>query len=914
MNLAKRVFSIIMVLITLVSIMSVSAEALTVVVKEDPDSNYGYMVPVNYNGTETVSTVKVYGEYDYINFYIKAYQNKTRYFFYAIYSDKNLTKCVESDCIEIDGKGSYSFNLELKLKGKYKTKTYYVVTYAAAYSEKSDKMTIDAESMRQFKLDVNRTTSFSKQKVMLKEIKNTTKGAYIKWSALSGTNKYDIYRRSITGTKWTKVGSVSKSKTSFTDTSVKSKNANYIYTVKAVNKKGTVSRYHYAGLTCLFASTPVMESVNVIYNNTIELKWNKTSSKAKYNIMRKEDGGDWETIKSSYSSTTYKDKTAENGKKYTYSVKAVISTDYGKAVSSYYANDSKAITFFKAPSLNDVALTEAGVKVEWNEVSGVNGYTVMRRPLDKSEGWTEVGVVDSTILEFTDTTADLEKAYIYTVRSLGESFNGSYYSAGIEFVVLDEPTDVRHSYASSVDGIKLSWQDVEYADQYNIYLMDENGQWKLLQEIEDTFDSTCYKSFVPEKIGITKYSITALRDGSNETAIGENIYEVKFFPSVDVTIAEIRKDGNLLRWKDKGAQKYNVYRSVGEDAEYELYQVIDVAQKGETISFIDPQTDAGVYKYSVKGVYDGMEQDVYHDVETLSRASEEGLVRNENVVFYRNRAAKTIKFGEYTEDYEKEYYVYNYKTDAWKEFSPYKNDGRVYEYIQDSMPNKDGEYTFAVVYIIDGAKTPIDSVTYTGTFWDYSFEDVSVKSVENAIRVSWDEVDGAVKYIIHYSLEGSNEITEAEEIPISETGKYKFDFERDQSDVNRVSFRIEAVDADGRITAVSKSVTAEANPVMYGAVRKDNGEVWVYWNYYWQGQDYIVMRKTEGGSWKKVDKDCNPFHAKTYKGKECAWYVDKNAKEGVKYTYTVISKGEGDINDYLFIDSYYDTEGVTCKG
>ena len=40
MKSAKRVLSIMMAIITLVSVMSVSAEALSVVVKEDPDKNY----------------------------------------------------------------------------------------------------------------------------------------------------------------------------------------------------------------------------------------------------------------------------------------------------------------------------------------------------------------------------------------------------------------------------------------------------------------------------------------------------------------------------------------------------------------------------------------------------------------------------------------------------------------------------------------------------------------------------------------------------------------------------------------------------------------------------------------------------------------------------------------------------------
>lgn len=904
MKPAKRILSIMMVVITLISIVSVSAEAVSVKVS---DKNYGYMVPLNNKGTDIVSKVKLYGKYDYLNFFIHSNSKTETYFFYEAYSDKKMTKSVDSGYTVCD-KGDYNWSPKITLKGKYKTKTYYVVTYAAKISSDGEKITVDKNSMRQFTLEVNRTTSFSKQMVILKETKNTTKGAYIKWSKLSGANKYYIYRRNITGSKWTKVGTVSKSKTSFTDASVKNKNGNYIYTVKAVNKKGTASRYHYAGLVCLFAKAPVLESASVIYNNYIEIEWGKTSGKAKYNIMRKEGNGSWKTIKKNYSETSYTDKTAKSGKKYTYSVKAVISTDYGKAISSYFANDSKAITLLGAPKLNDVALTEAGVKVTWKSVSGVSGYTVMRRPLNKSEGWTILGAVDAEALEFTDTTADLESAYIYTVRSEGESGKGSYYSAGKEFVVLDEPKDVRYLYASNIEGIEVRWQGVSYADQYNVYVMNEDGQWQLQKKIENADSGGYYTSFVPERYGEIKYTVTALRDGTNETPLGKTVYEMVFYPQVDITVAEIRKNGNLLRWKDKGAEKFNIYRSIGEEAEYELIETIEVTTAGEALSFTDADVGTGTYKYQVKGVYNGVEQTKFFGSKKLSRISDENIVRDEKVVFYRNRDARAINFEVNTGDYEKVYYAYNYKKDIWERIS--SND--IYD--KASMSNEDGEYTVSVVYTVDGAKTPVDSVTHTGSFYDYSFDKITVKSVKGAIRAEWNEVDGAVKYIVRYSLPGTDEITETAEVAVNSKGKYSFEFERKQKERNFVDFVVEAVDAEGRVTAITRHVSAEPTPVMRGAVRKSDGEVWVYWNYYWQGEKYIVMRKTEGGSWKKIAKNHSCVHSKKYNGKKCAYFVDKTAEKGVEYTYTVIARGDEPMGDYIYINSYYDTVGITCKG
>jgi hypothetical protein len=150
--------------------------------------------------------------------------------------------------------------------------------------------------------------------------------------------------------------------------------------------------------------------------------------------MRKEGDGSWKTIKSNYSGTSYKDTTAKSGKKYTYSVKAVLSTSYGKATSSYYGNDSFAVTFLKAPTLNEALAVENGVNVSWNAVSGAKGYTILRKNSDGSTGWSSIGKVGADVTNFVDESADIETGYIYSVRSEASKNKGSYNRTGIEYI------------------------------------------------------------------------------------------------------------------------------------------------------------------------------------------------------------------------------------------------------------------------------------------------------------------------------------------------------------------------------------------------------------------------------------------------------------------------------------------------
>ena len=78
MKMAKRVLSVVMALVTLVSFMGIAAEAASISMGK---LNLGYMAPTNSKGTQTIETVKLYGDYDYINFYINSKKSES-YFFY----------------------------------------------------------------------------------------------------------------------------------------------------------------------------------------------------------------------------------------------------------------------------------------------------------------------------------------------------------------------------------------------------------------------------------------------------------------------------------------------------------------------------------------------------------------------------------------------------------------------------------------------------------------------------------------------------------------------------------------------------------------------------------------------------------------------------------------------------------------
>ena len=695
MKMTKRLLAIAMAVVTFVSVMGIATEAASVSLAK---LNLGYMAPTNSKGTKIIETVKLYGDYDYINFYINS-KKKSSYFFYEIYSDKDLTKGVESGYVYCNN-GEYAFSQKIKLKGKYKSKTYYLVTYAAKiYSDGSAK--IDKKSMREFQIKVDIKADFDEKVVVLKEVKNTVKGACVKWSKLSGASKYYIYRRSITGSKWTKVGTVSSKNTTFTDTSVKNKNGNFIYTVKAVNKKGTASRYLYSGLKCLFAKAPVINSVSVIGNNTVQVKWGSTKSGAKYNVVRKETGGSWATIATNYSGTTYNDKTAVNGKKYTYSVKAVISTSYGKATSSYYANNDKVVTYLKAPTLNSVTKSKNGPNIKWSAVAGANTYKICRMPLDKSESWRLVGTVGSGTLTFTDKTASADGSYIYTVRADSAKNKGSYYSSGINYIELAKPEITSTGIYSYNDYHSVSWGKIKYATEYYLYKRNSQNEWELVGVFDATDSSTQTARVDPEKYVLTEYCVQAGYNGNVRSKLSDPAF-IDEYP-YSKYVAENRVEYNYIKiLVNSKADKYNVYKVIEDTEEHKLVATFDVADEKffeyKDYDFAEKST------YVVKGVFNGEEQLNFKTFSVL-RGEEPAESRDESVFcesYSKDGFKVEITHPEY-DDYYALYYFYDYGKSNWVEVSSHYINGDTHYIYEDDFPeyfecSPDGEYKLSIIY------------------------------------------------------------------------------------------------------------------------------------------------------------------------------------------------------------------------
>lgn len=926
MKTMKRTLATLLMVIMLFGVVAVAAQAASL---DFTTSNYGYMIPTDYKIKKQVSTVKVYGNYDYVNFYIHSNYGDM-FFFYEIYSDEKMTKLVASDYTYCEVAGDYTYTPWLTLKGKFNTGTYYGVTYAAQIDDAGN-VTVSEKSVEEFKLSVNKKPKYNQQMVILKSVTNTANGPTIKWYKLSSsTQKYNIYRRSLTGTKWTKIATVKGSVFSYTDKSIKDKNGKYVYTVRGVDKNGTLTRYHYTGLMCLFAKTPSVSSVSTTYDNQIQVKWKSTAKSAVYNVYRKDNGGKWKIVAKNYKGTSYIDKNATSGNNYRYTVRAVIPTEYGNAVSYY--NNGKAVDYVGAPKLNPVTVVENGLNITWEKVDAATAYTVYKKTFEKDAKWQNLGKVNSDVFTFTDTTANSESAFIYTVRAEGKTSRGSYVNAGVEYFVLEKPVITSVEKWIGDEKQNISWTGDSRTLKYNVYIK-ENGEWKLL-------GTTSGKSYTSDVIyGKSEYCVESVRNGLTSRS---DSYEFECYPAVNVTAKENLVAGNRLQWKvHELAEKYNVYKATidsvtGEKTQYELLGTfLNVSSNEKYLEILDETAIDGVsYVYKINAFYYGVEHESSSEIK-IERTIPEVDASNTNIELissnsYQYSAANYIwitpKDGRET---PRVYYFYNYQTGNWVQIYSHYSNGNSYQISEGQLsdagiyPNANGEYKMAVVYLTPAENegyyketTSIDRDVTTFKFPDKCVTEIAAELESKQIKLSWKNVEGATKYIVTYTDAPFNENSiEVEKSATDTTACYlPTDLEKDCT----YDVKLTTIYEDGSKSIFSgKKVIMHAIPELTRVnkvVSKADGSNLVYVHvkddiFY---MDTVVLyRKAPGDSKWEAVRYLDDFDSYSDYGYA---YRDKTADGTVAYTYTARYKAdESKVGAETDIGSWFDEKGVTLK-
>ena len=264
-------------------------------------------------------------------------------------------------------------------------------------------------------------------------------GIQVTWQQANGAVKYKVYRKDTANTDWKVIATVSSA--SYVDRTTKI-GTKYTYTVRGVAADGkTLSPgYDKTGVSATAAPANVTMGSAKAVNSGIQVTWQRAEDAAKYRVYRKDAANTgWKAI-ATVSDTSYVDKTAKIGTKYTYTVRGVAAD--GKTLSPGYDKSgvSATATPAKVALVGGKRVTSGtkGIQVTWKSTANAQTYNVYRAANPPSgdvpaSAWVLVGKKVNA-LTFKDTTGKSGTLYAYTVRGVavdGKTLSAAYNKYGV---------------------------------------------------------------------------------------------------------------------------------------------------------------------------------------------------------------------------------------------------------------------------------------------------------------------------------------------------------------------------------------------------------------------------------------------------------------------------------------------------
>ena len=348
-----------------------------------------------------------------------------------------------------------------------------------------------------------------------------------------------------------------------------------------------------------------MVSAKVV-SGGIQVTWNEADGAAKYKVYRKDAANTVWRVIATVTGTSYTDKTAKIGTKYSYTVRGV---DADGELSPGFDRTGVSATI-SAPTnvkLVGAKAVNGGIQVTWQQANGAVKYKVYRKDTANTD-WKVIATVSSA--SYVDRTTKIGTKYTYTVRGVaadGKTLSPGYDKTGVSATAA--PANVTMGSAKAVNsGIQVTWQRAEDAAKYRVYRKDAaNTGWKAIATVSDT-------SYVDKtaKIG-TKYTYTVrgvaadgktLSPGYDKTGVSATATPARV-ALVDAKRVTTGTKGIQVRWKSAAnAQTYNVYRAANPPSgDVPASAWVLVGKKVNALTFKDTTGKSGtLYAYTVRGV------------------------------------------------------------------------------------------------------------------------------------------------------------------------------------------------------------------------------------------------------------------------------------------------------------------------
>ncbi len=430
----------------------------------------------------------------------------------------------------------------------------------------------------------------------------------LKWNAVSGAAKYEVYRARSRSGEYIKYSTVTG--TSYTNTSYIEDGNTYYYKVRALDANGTAGAWSsIVSVSYRAASTGTLSAPTVTGGNDSQgrptLTWNAVTGAAKYEVYRARSlNGDYikyaTVTGTSYTNTSY----IENGNTYYYKVRALKSDGTAGAWSSMVSVTYKQT--LSAPAVTGGNDAQGRPTLKWKAVSGAAKYEVYRAR-SKDGDYIKYSTVTGT--SYTNTSyIENGNTYYYKVRALDANGTAGAWSSIVSVTyraastgTLSAPTVTGGNDAQGRPTLK--WKAVTGAAKYEVYrARSKDGDYIKYS----TVTGTSYTNTSYIENGNTYYYKVRALDANGTAGAWSSIVSVTYraastgtLPAPTVTGGNDAQGRPTLKWKAvTGAAKYEVYRARSKDGDYIKYSTV-TGTSYTNISYIE---NGNTYYYKVRAL------------------------------------------------------------------------------------------------------------------------------------------------------------------------------------------------------------------------------------------------------------------------------------------------------------------------
>lgn len=342
--------------------------------------------------------------------------------------------------------------------------------------------------------------------------------------------------------------------------------------------------------------TSDVSKVTYIANTAVGVKINfsEVVNAGKYDVYRQTEGGDFQKIATVTGSSSYIDKTAQNGVMYTYYVLA--DTNDVEHASTVSPEDglTKSILFVSTPKFT-AENSDIGPVIKISPVEDASYYEIKR--CDKgSTKYEKIGQVDAmSDLIFTDVNVENGKSYKYSVVATVYSGHSYYYSAQLvaeiaEVMTDENATDITY-IANMKNGVKLCFKPVDGAESYTLYRMSEKESYKAIV----TTTSTTFVDKTVENDVLYTYRVAV-----TGYYFSQNSRSIRFISTPDFTVANAGTGVMVSISPVEGVDYYDIKRH---DSTTSVFTKVGTVKAGESLNFFDSTVENDTdYVYSVVAV------------------------------------------------------------------------------------------------------------------------------------------------------------------------------------------------------------------------------------------------------------------------------------------------------------------------